>query len=74
MKDLMLLLRLNALNIFNINRLRHTADKKEKSKAEWAFLGFAVVGLMLAGHEGCHGVLCELCVSFASFAVKSSSH
>jgi ABC-2 type transport system permease protein len=57
MKDLMLLLGVNALNIFNINRLRHTADKKEKTKAAWALFGFTIVGLMMAGQMGMYSYL-----------------
>jgi ABC-2 type transport system permease protein len=57
MKDLMLLLRVNALNIFNINRLRHTADKKEKTKASWALFGFTIIGLMMAGQMGLYSYL-----------------
>lgn len=52
MRKLRLLLRVNALNIFNINRLRHAADKKEKTKAVWTLIGFTLVGLMIAGQMG----------------------
>ncbi|OQB24490.1 MAG: hypothetical protein BWY11_01110 [Firmicutes bacterium ADurb.Bin182] len=57
MKELKLLLRVNALNVFNFNRLRYTADRKERAKALWAFIGFTFVGLLMAGQMGTYSYM-----------------
>lgn len=61
MKGLLPILRIYACNIFNLNRLRHARDKRERRRLAASLIGFTLIGLLLLCL--CTGYCVELGIS-----------
>ena len=61
LREIRLLTRLESLNLYGLNRFRHTTDKKEKRRIVLLSVAWAFVILMVAGYTGGYAyALCYL--------------